>query len=287
MVKYVLALVISATIMGCKNETTETLSGSSAVADRDAQVELSSDFPSGFLIEYIQHSKGKNFTEEALYQKVREWNGILDRMENKLLFSNILMPVKPDGKIIGHFAEGELNFTWAIGWPSMEVRDAAWKEWMEIGHQQWQDSIEGIFTYDPSTVIFMPTIGRRPSVENVSENAVVEFNLCTFKNSKNPDDLASFRKNFDLFVDDYEDQNGVTSYFYFLLDFAGELAPAVKEEVDKKEWSGYFWANVWSSMEERDSGLAFYSASDLAKQADSLSSCVPNLATAKRIRTES
>ena len=37
MVKYVLALVISTTIMGCKNETAEPLSGSSAVADGDAQ----------------------------------------------------------------------------------------------------------------------------------------------------------------------------------------------------------------------------------------------------------
>ena len=139
----------------------------------------------------------------------------------------------------------------------------------------------------PSTVIFMPTIGRQPTVQSARGNAVVEFNTCTFKNSQDDDDLASFRQRFDLLVDDYEKQNGATSYFYFLLDFAGELAPAVKEEVDKKEWSGYFWANVWSSMEERDSGLAFYSASDLAKQADSLSSCVHNLATAKRIRTES
>ena len=62
MVKYVLALVISTTIMGCKNEIAEPVSDASAVAERDAQVELSRDFPSGFLIEYIQHSKGKNFT---------------------------------------------------------------------------------------------------------------------------------------------------------------------------------------------------------------------------------
>lgn len=48
------------------------------------------------------------------------------------------MPVDPDLKIIGHFAEGKRNFSWAIGWPKMEVRDAAWREWMEIGHKKWQ-----------------------------------------------------------------------------------------------------------------------------------------------------
>lgn len=287
MMRYLVTLVISFTIMGCAQDGTGPFDGQSDLAAGDMMGEPRSDTPSGFLIEYIQHSKGENFTEEALYEKVREWNEILDRMENKSLFANILMPVKPDGKIIGHFAEGQLNFTWAIGWPSMDVRDAAWSEWMEKGHQQWQESIHGVFSYDPSTVIFMPTIGRQPTVQSVSENAVVEFNTCAFKNSQDHDDLASFRQRFDLLVDDYEKQNGATSYFYFLLDFAGEMAPAVKEEPAKKAWSGYFWANVWSSLDERDQGLAFYSGSDLAMQADALSSCVSNLATVTRIRTES
>tara|TARA_A100001011_G_C13978737_1_gene702377 strand:+ start:582 stop:758 length:177 start_codon:yes stop_codon:yes gene_type:complete len=58
------------------------------------------------------------------------------------------MPVDPDLKIIGHFAEGKSNFYCAIGWPSMKVRDAAWREWMEKGHKKWQNSIGDILSYD-------------------------------------------------------------------------------------------------------------------------------------------
>tara|TARA_B100001057_G_C22315889_1_gene743856 strand:+ start:230 stop:403 length:174 start_codon:yes stop_codon:yes gene_type:complete len=56
-------------IMGCKNETVGPASDEPAVAEREAQVELSPDFPSGFLIEYIQHSKGKNFTKRPYIAK--------------------------------------------------------------------------------------------------------------------------------------------------------------------------------------------------------------------------
>ncbi len=244
-------------------------------------------FPSDCVIEYIQHSRGKNFSEEALNEKIAEWNKILDGMQNKILFSDILMPIQPEGKVFGHFAEGKLNFTWAIGWASIEARNNAWDEWMEVGDPKWQKSIDGIFNYDNNTVIFRPTVGRQPSIQPRSSEAIIEFNHCTFRVGKGHKDLMAYWDAFKSLVDAYEEQNGETSYFYYLLDFAGEMAPEVAEEPEKKNWSGYIWINVWSSMEAREKSIAYYSTSDLASQAGSISSCAGNIANTKRIRTES
>ena len=109
--------------------------------------------PSQPMVEYVWMTVGPEFSVDNLASVISTWNQMIDDMGCNVN-ANILTPELPN--------EG-FDFIWAHIWESQTARDECWNNWGENYKADYDESIEGIMSYDLDNVfMFKPTVCKQP-----------------------------------------------------------------------------------------------------------------------------
>ncbi|MBT4379523.1 MAG: hypothetical protein HN900_01395 [Gammaproteobacteria bacterium] len=261
-------------LAGC-NETQpplqEAAEAEAPVAEQTAEAEApvaeqTTEATSLPIIEFVWHKKGPDFTEEAFTDAIAQWNGLIDAGDYDMQFASVAMAHNPNEN---------LDFMWAIGWSSMEARNAGWQYWQANQEAQWQEMTSKLLTYSSKDAYpFAPTIRRRPDTELFSGTWEQQFAFCNYKDGYSAKDLASFETDYAAWLDEYEVGNGPTGYGY--LDLVPQFEPDSNPD--------FVWSHLWKNAEEKAAGMAAWMAGPLAQIVDQMSSCQNFDFSIRRIR---
>ena len=258
MKKWIIVLMVGA-LSACGGEqpavTTESVP--EAAAPVMADIPEPADMPVPFMVEYVWHQAGDNFSDAALNNLTDQWAGYAAEAGWGLMMAAVNTP---------RFEDERFDFLWVMMWPSQEARDGAWSSWAENYEPKWLEDSAGIFTYSGENAFgFAPTPVRQPGAPNASGMGISEYMFCSYNEGYDAEDLADFVEAHNAFMDGYEAANGVSGYW------AATMAPLFDQSGEDSY--DYMWFNGWSSDEERDAGWEAYNAAAHAATAEEFSTC--------------
>ena len=255
--KATMTLMILFGLAACSPPANKSANDTAVEAPTDA-AESSQAAPEIAVIEYVWHRKGAEYSDEKLADLVIKWNALVDTAGYDINRANILTP---------HVESDRYDFIWVMTFPSMDVRNAVWDDWMANHAEEWDATIAGIMSYNTEDVYaFKPTVKRQPSVINDDNAFENEFNFCNYNEGYGEQDLADFETQFAAFMDASDATNGANGYYYVMLE------PYFEGTEDNPQ-ADYLWLNLWSNGDEKAAGYANYEASDLPQVADAFSTC--------------
>ena len=245
-------------LVGCGGDK-QAAAPATTEAPEAAAVEASpvAEIPVPYMVEYVWHQAGENFSEDALKGLTEQWAGYASEADWGLMMAAVNTP---------RFEDERYDFLWVMMWPSQEARDGAWTSWAENYEPQWLEDSAGIFTYSADNVFsFAPTPVRQPSAPNASGMGISEYMFCSYNEGHGADDLAAFVGLHNEFMDAYEAANGPSGYW------AATMAPFFEPTAENP--FDYMWFNGWTSDEEREAGWAAYNEAAHAATANEFSTC--------------
>ena len=207
----------------------------------------STNSPAPAFIEYVWHSAEENFNGENLAMLINKWNSIIDSSPCDMEGANILTPTEK---------RENYDFVWVLLWPSVEARDECWTDWSDNHSSDWDKTIDGIMSYDPTNAFMFKTEpGRSPKKENTSGSFVNTFYFCEFNDGSDEGTLAQYRDDLAK-IDTFSD-----NHWYLLLE------PQFDNEID------FVWLDLWGSDADKASDNSIWGATDLPLKADEMVAC--------------
>lgn len=155
MKKWILLLMVGVlSACGGEQSAVTTESAPEAAAPVMADIPEPADMPVPFMVEYVWHQAGDNFSEAALKNLTDQWAGYAAEAGWGLMMAAVNTP---------RFEDERFDFLWVMMWPSQEARDGAWSSWAENYEPKWLEDSAGIFTYSGENAFgFAPTPVRQP-----------------------------------------------------------------------------------------------------------------------------
>ena len=258
--KYLLSLSVLV-LVACGGESSESVAAAEeavpAAVEESPAEQATPSIPSPYMVEYVWHKAGDNFTEEALAALTKQWAAYPGEGGWDLMYASVITP---------RFADDNFDFIWVMMWPSQEARDAAWASWAENFEPQWLKDSESIFTYSADGVFgWAPTTVRQPSVMNSTGQGISDYSFCTFNEGHDQSSLDRFVDAHNVFMDSFESTDGATGYW------AATLTPFFEPPEDNP--LDYMWFNGFTNDAERAAGWEAYNNAPHADGYAAMSTC--------------
>jgi hypothetical protein len=201
-------------------------------------------------VEYVWHSAGENFNAENLALLISKWNGIIDGYPCEMDGANILTPTE---KRDNH------DFVWVLKWPSIDARNSCWDTWTRDYASEWDNTIDGIMSYDPNNAfMFSVELGRSPKEENISGSFINTFYFCNFNEGNDMATLNSYRKDLAKIT------NFSKNHWYVLLDPTFDPGP---------DGPDFVWLDLWANNQDKESDMQIWQSTDLPSLVESMVDC--------------
>lgn len=207
--------------------------------------------PKQSVVEYVWHSAGPDFNSENLAKLINEWNQIITDSGMVMDGANILTPT---------VANDNYDFIWVMKWPSMSARDAGWKYWMSNMSDKWEESIDGIMSFDPANVFaFEIAEVSPPKIDNNSGAFSNRFHFCSYNEGHDEESFKTFRSNVGSTV--WSD-----TYWNVLLNPTFELDPK----------PDFVWLDLWLDDQDKNMALGKFMVSENASDYVEMFTCNTN-----------
>ena len=129
-------------------------------------------------------TRGENFSQEALMEKVSLWNQMINAGEYEINRANLLFPRQENE---------DYDFIWVVLWPSVEARNAGWAYWAANDEAEWAEATEGVLSYrEEDAFLFGLSRERAATVPNMTSVYENQFSFCFYNEGKGDADFAHF-----------------------------------------------------------------------------------------------
>ena len=226
--------------------------------------------------EYLWCQNGPNYTDENYANMMSDWTETVVGLGFPELSYAVANPAG--------WSSNEFDHVAVLRWPNKETRDSGWTAYVAAGAQSEldanhpgvtacggegnQEHLWGFNRYD----------GRTASVawdQDKHPQARVGYTFCSYNENKEAADLLEVvRGPFSEYLDDYEKQNGPSSYSFSYLSPDFEPASAERSEGVPQDYD-FVWLSFYGDPSEQSTGDAAWQANGESVQGafDSVVTC--------------
>ena len=227
-------------------------------SDMSKNETLASKASNSFYVEYLMCDFGPDASPETFVPMISEWNDTLDTLETAVPYSVGLVP---------QFETELMEMLWVLVWPSQEMSEAGWKEWIEGPADAWTEKVRPIVDCGSAAegtirnYAFDVYSFWSPKAFDQEPPGITGFSFCTYSPTNTEqvllDGIDSYNSWLDLVTEGVDQPS---AYFYNI------HVPRFETPIEGSQAGAYDYAylHFWESEEVRQQGSALFESSGSA-----------------------
>ena len=255
-------------LWGCSGETTTEKENSAPdetqVTDATSAVSEGPVTPTSYS-EYLQCQFGDNYSPEAFQAFLADWNAEISQLPDQGLRAFGYMP--------RDWSSEAFDGVWVLRWPSMEQRNAGWKEYADSGAQSrlraaHPDLIECAPDNDLGLFAFN-TYSQRNAPDTWTQTSppyAITMQICAMNDERPLTDLRDFVTSEYLPYLQQADARLEGNTYWYQVGVMDEENSIGKPSTATMPFD-FVWMNFWNSLEEEATSMADWGENGVEMQA--------------------